>query len=191
DRFLDAVSQYASAVAQEAQYKMTYNISIVALEEAKGTLLAYNNIAVAEGPHPRKAYVQARDIQDAHRKLPIPPNGPMYRQRVTGPVNPDPVPANPPPDVQPSGHPPLPAPIGPLGPPPTAVPPTRPAGEAPILSQNPAQPGPGSTAPPLERPAGGAADKPPLDGSTTPAGGASAPAGGAPPAELPVLPANL
>ena len=85
DRFLDAVSQYAQAVAQEAQFKTTYNISIVALEEAKGTLLAYNNIAVAEGPHPRKAYVQEKDIQDAHRKLPIPPDGPMYRQRVTGP----------------------------------------------------------------------------------------------------------
>ena len=54
DRFLDAVSQYAQAVAQEAQFKTTYNISIVALEEAKGTLLAYNNIAVAEGPHPRR-----------------------------------------------------------------------------------------------------------------------------------------
>ena len=110
DRFLDAVSQYAQAVAQEAQFKTTYNISIVALEEAKGTLLAYNNIAVAEGPHPRKAYVQAKDIQDAHRKLPIHPDGPMYRQRVTGPVNADPVAPNPPPDVKPGNHPPLPAP---------------------------------------------------------------------------------
>ena len=61
DRFLDAVSQYRQAVAQEAQFKTTYNISIVALEEAKGTLLAYDNIAVAEGPHPQKAYIQARD----------------------------------------------------------------------------------------------------------------------------------
>ena len=43
-----------SAVAQEAQFKTTYNISIVALEEAKGTLLAYDNIAVAECPHPRR-----------------------------------------------------------------------------------------------------------------------------------------
>ena len=84
DRFLDAVSQYAQAVAQEAQFKTTYNISIVALEEAKGTLLAYNNIAVAEGPHPRKAYVQAKDIQDSHRKLPIPPDGPMYRRASHG-----------------------------------------------------------------------------------------------------------
>ena len=77
DRFLDAVSQYATAVATEAQYKTTYNISIVALEEAKGTLLAYDNIAVAEGPHPAKAYVQARDIQNAHRQHHIPPDGPQ------------------------------------------------------------------------------------------------------------------
>lgn len=189
DRFLDAVSQYAQAVAQEAQFKTTYNISIVALEEAKGTLLAYNNIAVAEGPHPRKAYVQARDIQDAHRKLPIPPDGPMYRQRVTGPLNPDPVPANPPPDAQPGAHPPLPAPVGPLGPPPTALPPYRPAGEAPILSQNPVQPLPGNVpAPVMDRPVSVAGDRPPLDGSTTPAGGTPAPMGGTPPA---ALPANL
>ncbi|MGO9811423.1 MAG: hypothetical protein ACLP53_11695, partial [Isosphaeraceae bacterium] len=170
--------QYAQAVAQEAQFKTTYNISIVALEEAKGTLLAYNNIAVAEGPQPRKAYAQARDIQDAHRKLPIAPDGPMYRQRVTGPINPDPVQANPPPDVQPGNVPPLPAPVGPLGPPPTPVPPYRPAGEAPILSQNPPRPLPGDlTAPAVGRPPSTAGDLPPLDGSTTPAGGPPAPMG--------------
>ena len=60
DRFLDAVSQYAQAVATEAEWKTSYNISIIVFEEAKGTLLAYNNIAVAEGPLPRKAYVQAK-----------------------------------------------------------------------------------------------------------------------------------
>jgi hypothetical protein len=54
DRFLDAVSQYATAVATEAQYKTTYNISIVALEEAKGTLLAYDDIVVAEAPQPSR-----------------------------------------------------------------------------------------------------------------------------------------
>src|SRR5262249_57354032 len=47
DRYLDAVSQYASAVAQEAQFKTTYNISIVALAAANGTLLADDNIPVA------------------------------------------------------------------------------------------------------------------------------------------------
>ena len=50
DRFLDAVSQYATAVATEAQYKTAYNISIVALEEAKGTLLEHEQITVVEGP---------------------------------------------------------------------------------------------------------------------------------------------
>lgn len=137
DRFLDGVRTYAQAVASEAQYKTTYNISIVALEEAKGTLLAYNNIAVAEGPSPRKAYVQAKDIQEGHKKFPIKPDGPMYRERVQGPLNPDPVPDNPPPGVSPEGHPLLPAPVGPLGPPPTPLPPYRPAGEPPILSGTP------------------------------------------------------
>jgi outer membrane protein TolC len=65
DRFLDAVSQYATAVATEAQYKTTYNIALAALAEAKGTLLADRGIVIAEGPHPRKAYVRARDIQGA------------------------------------------------------------------------------------------------------------------------------
>ena len=50
DRILDAVSQYATAVATEAQYKTTYNISIVALEEAKGTLLEHDQITVVDGP---------------------------------------------------------------------------------------------------------------------------------------------
>jgi hypothetical protein len=50
DRYLDAVSQYASALAQEAQFKTTYNISILALEEAKGTLLASNDIVVQDEP---------------------------------------------------------------------------------------------------------------------------------------------
>ena len=50
DRFLDAICQYATAVATEAQYRTTYNTSIAALEEAKGTLLAYDDIVVAEAP---------------------------------------------------------------------------------------------------------------------------------------------
>ena len=117
DRFLDAVSQYATAVATEAQYKTTYNISIVALEEAKGTLLAYDNIAVAEGPHPSKAYVQARDIQAAHRRFRISPDGPEVPNRQTGPLNPDPSDNQPPPGVDaPEGPLPLPGPAGPLGP---------------------------------------------------------------------------
>ncbi|APW63135.1 TolC family protein [Paludisphaera borealis] len=170
DRFLDAVSQYAQAVAQEAQFKTTYNISIVALEEAKGTLLAYNNIAVAEGPHPRKAYVQARDIQNGHKQLPIKPDGPMYPERETGPLTPNPVNPVTPPGTDPGNTvPPMPAPIGPLGPPPTPLPPFRPAGEPPILSQTP-----GQAAPTV-------ADKPRIDAATMPTSGAAAPVNNQPP----------
>jgi hypothetical protein len=50
DRFLDSVSQYAAAVAHEAQYKSLYNNSIVDLEEAKGTLLEFDKITVVERP---------------------------------------------------------------------------------------------------------------------------------------------
>ena len=116
DRFLDAVSQYATAVATEAQYKTTYNISIVALEEAKGTLLAYDNIAVAEGPHPSKAYIQARDIQRAHRQFRINPDGPQVPRNPVGPLNTDPIESHPPPGVDPPEGPlPLPGPAGPMG----------------------------------------------------------------------------
>jgi RNA polymerase sigma factor (sigma-70 family) len=66
DRFLDAVSQYANSVAQEAQYKTRYNVSIVALEEAKGTLLAYEHIAVAESPKPARI---TAGVSDAKARL--------------------------------------------------------------------------------------------------------------------------
>jgi hypothetical protein len=136
DRFLDAVSQYATAVATEAQYKTTYNISIVALEEAKGTLLAYDNIAVAEGPHPRKAYIQARDIQNAHRQFPIQPDGPMMPEKPVNSAVPDPTTPNPPPNSDEPNLPPMPAPIGPIGPAPTPLPPHVPSSFQPFLSQN-------------------------------------------------------
>ncbi len=146
DRFLDAVSQYASAVATEAQYKTTYNISIVALEEAKGTLLAYDNIAVSEGAHPGKAYTQARDIQAAHRRFHIAPDGPQVPERQVGPLNTDPADSNPPPGVPPSEGPlPQPGPAGPLGPRPTPLPPYNPASLFPKLSQ--ATPGSSPTGP--------------------------------------------
>jgi outer membrane protein TolC len=136
DRYLDAVSQYASAVALEAQYKTSYNISIVALEEAKGTLLAYDNIAVAEGPHPRKASIQARDQQAGHRQFHVPPDGNYHPMPVNGPANVDPIAPNAPPPTTPEGTPPpLPAPIGPLGPPPTPAGPQIPVGEPNIMSQ--------------------------------------------------------
>ncbi len=181
DRFLDAVSQYAQAVAQEAQFKTTYNISIVALEEAKGTLLAYNNISIAEGPHPRKAYVQARDIQNSHKQHPIKPDGPMYPERQQGPMTPNPINPVTPPGTNPNEEiPPMPAPIGPLGPPPTPLPPYRPAGEPPILSRTPDQPTPA------------APDAPLVDDAAMPVGGTVEPISAPAPAveALPELPAS-
>jgi hypothetical protein len=151
DRFLDAVATYATAVANEAQYKTTYNISIVALEEAKGTLLAYDNIAVAEGAHPAKAYRQAADIQGAHRRFSINPDGPQISPRQVGPLNTDPVDNNPPPGVDPpSGDLPLPAPAGPLGPRPQPIAPYSPARLLPDLSQT--TPAPGSARPAASSP---------------------------------------
>jgi hypothetical protein len=48
---LDFVGQYAAAVATQAQYITTYNVAITAFEEATGTLLDQDQIAVIDGPH--------------------------------------------------------------------------------------------------------------------------------------------
>jgi hypothetical protein len=64
DRFLDGVSQYATAVATEAQYNTTYNIYLAALPEAKGTLLDERNIIIAEPPASRAAWHAATARKD-------------------------------------------------------------------------------------------------------------------------------
>ncbi|MGP0069089.1 MAG: TolC family protein [Isosphaeraceae bacterium] len=73
DRFLDAISQYATAVATEAQYQTTYNVALAALAEAKGTLLADRDIVIATGPKRRNPYIQATQPQK-HSTPPAPPN---------------------------------------------------------------------------------------------------------------------
>jgi outer membrane protein TolC len=204
DRYLDAVSQYASAVAQEAQFKTSYNISIVALEEAKGTLLAYDNIAVAEGPQPQKAYIQARDQQAAHRQFPIPHDGPYHPSPISGPPNPDQVPAQAPSNAYPDDtRPLLPSPVGPLGPPPTPVPPQAPAGGPNILSSQPnAEPdvvkvstGPTDPIPelaPMPPSVPPMSGEPPAAAPLGPAPSAPAPAPApAPTGELPTLPVEI
>jgi hypothetical protein len=61
DRFLDVVRLHATAVATEAQFKTTYNISIVALKEATGTLLEDYGIAVVEGiKQPRNSVANSK-----------------------------------------------------------------------------------------------------------------------------------
>lgn len=138
DRYLDAVNRWATAVAQEADFRTRYNTAIAALEEAKGTLLAYDNIALAEGPWPAKAYVQARDQQAAHNQHPTGGTGPYQPRPQNGPLQIDPVAPQFPPNVAPgNSRPPLPAPVGPLGPPPTPAAPAIPAGEPNIFSMRP------------------------------------------------------
>ncbi len=139
-QYIDSINRWTNALAQEALYKSTYNTSIAVLEEAKGTLLGYNNIGIAEGPWPRKAYIQARDQQAAHRQVPIGDNGTYQPQFRNGPATPDPVSPVVPPGLNPNPDvPPLPAPVGPLGPAPRSIPPQVPAGQPEsILSAKPA-----------------------------------------------------
>jgi hypothetical protein len=61
DRYLDAVSQYTAAVAQEARFRTGYNAAIPALEEAKGTLLAYDKITVVGDPKASARAVARRE----------------------------------------------------------------------------------------------------------------------------------
>jgi len=146
DRYLEAVAEWANAVAQEAQYKTSYNTSIAAMEEAKGTLLAYNNVAVEEGPQPAKAYLQARDLMNAHGRIPMGGSGSANPTIPSGNSMPDPVQPVQIPGAPPrSALPPFPAPVGGVGEPPTPIPPAVPAGEPDYLSKT------GGSTNPIER----------------------------------------
>ena len=92
DRLLDAVSQHATALATEAQYKTTYNVSICALEEAKGTLLAYDNIAVIEDvKRPGTSRVNGnRDVKSQAAGFES-PSGVVAARMPAAPVAPPPV----------------------------------------------------------------------------------------------------
>jgi RNA polymerase sigma factor (sigma-70 family) len=99
DRFLDAVSRYAAAVATEAQHRATYNIAIIALEEAKGTLLEYDKITVADAPEGKNAPTAARQdgaVRTASHQpeplgpAPVSPDGPAAPPRTKDePAKPD------------------------------------------------------------------------------------------------------
>ena len=137
DRYLDSVNRWATAVAQEADFRTRYNTAIVALEEAKGTLLAYDNIALAEGPWPAKAYTQARDQQGAHNQHPTGGSGAYQPRPGTGSVQVDPVSPLAPPNVPTENtRPPLPAPGGNLGPAPVPASPFGPAMEPNVFGRN-------------------------------------------------------
>ena len=71
------------AIANEARYKIMYNISLAALSEAKGTLLADRNIVVAEGPKPVRPVQIAREPRFAIGITPSPFAAP-YIETDTG-----------------------------------------------------------------------------------------------------------
>lgn len=128
DNYLDSVARWADAVSEEARYKTQYNISIIALEEAKGTLLSYDNIALSEGPYPDKAYAQVMDQQAGHIRHSTGDDAPNTVPLRTGPAHLDPLPDQFPPTSEPLPPFPVPAPGGPLGPPATPTAPARPSG---------------------------------------------------------------
>lgn len=59
DFLLEAQRNWADALAAEYDAIAQYNIAIMGLEFAKGTILNYNNVQVAEGALPRCAQVRA------------------------------------------------------------------------------------------------------------------------------------
>ncbi len=111
DRYLDVVRQYATAVGTEAQYKTTYNTSIIALEEAKGTLLDYKQIAVVPSPNAssfsparrdgelERMRSEPRSVAPTHSPAAPAPLEPLPpASQATGPapptaIDPDPAPA--------------------------------------------------------------------------------------------------
>ena len=90
DRYCDAIRQYVDSVAMEAQFNMSYNNALVALEEAKGTLLERERIGVDESVRPAVS-----TIEGSHGKptalLPQPaarPAPPVMPTIVAPPANP-------------------------------------------------------------------------------------------------------
>ena len=56
---LDAQNQWATALSQEYQAVVDYNVALAAFEFARGTILQRNNVVIAEGPLPGCAQVRA------------------------------------------------------------------------------------------------------------------------------------
>jgi outer membrane protein TolC len=56
---LDAQNQWATALSQEFQAVVDYNVALTAFEFARGTILDRNNVVIAEGPLPGCAQVRA------------------------------------------------------------------------------------------------------------------------------------
>ena len=68
DQFLDAQRLFAEALSAEYQAIVDYNIALANFQFAKGTILEYNNIYIAEGPLPKFAMAAAADHFEARSR---------------------------------------------------------------------------------------------------------------------------
>jgi len=86
---LDAQQKFAAALSSEHNAIANYNIAIAGMQYAKGTLMQYNNVQIADGPLPACTLARAAD-HEARRTAGI-----VARQRQTVPTSdgPNPLPA--------------------------------------------------------------------------------------------------
>jgi outer membrane protein TolC len=84
DRLLDAVSQYANAIAEEAQYRAMYNTSIAALDEAMGTILSADGVTIETRPRreAQDAQLAPASFDAAPVKIQTPPASTIYKLRA-------------------------------------------------------------------------------------------------------------
>ena len=99
DRFLDAVSQYATAVATEAQYKTTYNVSIVRPGRGQGDAARLRQHRRGRGPASAEGLYPGSRYPGCPQQFHILPDGPQVPKPPVGPLNPDPIDEKAPPGV--------------------------------------------------------------------------------------------
>ncbi len=81
DRFLlTAEQQWSTALSQEYQAVVAYNNALAAFEFARGTIMKYNNVMIAEGPLPQCVQVQAADHERERTRAIV------LRERAQAPV---------------------------------------------------------------------------------------------------------
>jgi outer membrane protein TolC len=78
---LTAQTQFAQALANEYNAIANYNIALAGLEYAKGTIMQYNNITIADGPLPNCVLARAREHYEQQAK------GIIGRERATLPTS--------------------------------------------------------------------------------------------------------
>jgi outer membrane protein TolC len=162
DRLLDAQRRRSDAEVAYAQSLADYNLAIVEVHLRKGSLLEYDNVLLAEGPWPAKAYYDAHALarrRDAsyyldygYSRPKVVSRGPVQQQAAgaavvnettlsdpTGEVDLEPIPAPEPelqdaqPSIEPSAE--------PLQPPVSEFPPLATQQDGPVLSAPQSTPG--------------------------------------------------